>query len=426
MGGGSSIRHQHHHVEPGAGPASSQAPGATPPAPVTAPTAIGEGDLPRPGLSATRRAATAVLDALGEDHDRSRQAQQHDSPAALGEDTVSYLEDPAAFQHAYRQARERLDRGEPAVELMTQDATGGLGAREGGRGFGVELEFDFPPSTDSRSSLRAIAEELHTAGLSRHTRMVGYHSGRGSGYSDARNAWRLESDCTVAGEIVSPILYDTPETWQDLAAVCDIVRRHGGVVSRRTGGHVHVSAHNYDHEVGNHNRLLQLAEGYQDTLFRLAANPERGRHRGMNWCTPNTVPAQGYRDVGHARGHNGSHSQAINMAAMFGGARDHVEFRMWDGSLDPGVIQAQVKLSLGLTEAAFRSAATWEQPNEGQADRIGRHHRDYGGRGRGARLRGEEWQESTRSFRSLVDSIFHRDSDKAQATALFAVTRWQR
>jgi hypothetical protein len=374
----------------------------------------------RQRATASRRAATTVLTELAADHQASQRAHQASIATAADAGSVSYLDDFDAFQQAYRQARRRHDAGEPAVPLLLEDATGGLGAR----GFGVELEFDFEGGT-SRTALRRIASDLRDAGLSQHSEMLGYHQGRrDGGYTAARDGWRLEADSTVAGEIVSPILFDSPQTWTDVQTVCDIVRQHGGIVSRRTGGHVHVGTANFDHEVGHHNRLLHLVDTHTDTLFRLAANPVRGRHRGLFWCSPSPAPANGYATLTQARDYNYSHNYAINLGGVHGRASDHVEYRMWDSSLDPAIIQTQVKLSLGLTEAAFRTSAQPRATTD--IERVGQHWRAVGGRGRGARLRGEEWRSSTRSFRALVDTVFHRSVDKAQATGLFAITRWQR
>ena len=371
-----------------------------------------------------RRAAQAVLAEIGAEHAASAAAQQAAEAPWPGDETPSYRDDPAAFQAAYDAARARRDRGEPAVPFLTENATGGLGVRDGGRGFGVELEYDFPETMsyfDRQAATTAIATDLYAAGLTQQDHMVGYHAGRAGGYSDAPNAWRLEADGTVAGEVVSPILYDEPATWQRLASVCEIIRRHGGRASTSTGGHVHVSAGNYDHTVENHTRLLNLVSEHEDTLFRLAQNPGADRHRGTTWCAPNYQHAEGYVNVaGVRRAHNGHHL-ALNLQSMHGRSSDHVEFRMWDGSLDPAVIQTQIKLSLGLTEAAFRTARN--SSPAAPREPIGAHREQRGGR---RRLRGEEWRADTASFRGLVDTVFSRAQDKAQATALFAVTRWQR
>jgi hypothetical protein len=174
-----------------------------------------------------RRTTDAVLSQLSTEHQESVAAQEASAsspPAREG----SYVDDAEAFQAAYTAARQRMSHGQPAVPYQMENATGGLGARGTGRGFGVELEFDLPRGRDSEATLAAIAEDMNRARISQHRSMVGYHAGRVNGYSDARDAWRLERDTTVSGEIVSPILYDTPETWRDLATVCDIIRRHGG------------------------------------------------------------------------------------------------------------------------------------------------------------------------------------------------------
>jgi hypothetical protein len=331
---------------------------------------------------------------------------------------VSYTEHPEAFEAAYQEALERRARGEAPVPYLTENATGGLGAREGGRGFGVEIEFDFPPGADSYTARAAIGRDLHEAGLTRDALQHSYHM-RGREEIILRGhqgGWRFEADSTVAGEIVSPVMYDEPETWRNLARVCEIVRRHGGTASGRTGGHVHVGLADYDHTVENHNRLLQTVAGHEDTLYRLAQNPERARHRGMTWCRPNSVPARGYADITSVRWSNNGHHTGLNFGAVAGGRSDHVEFRMWDGSLDPGVIQAHVNLSLGMTAAGSRGGYVPPPPAP-----AGSHRQRNPGR---RRLRGEEWRQSTAGFRQLADTLFRREANAAQAAALFAVTRW--
>ncbi|WP_220448243.1 amidoligase family protein [Nonomuraea diastatica] len=199
-----------------------------------------------------------VLIDLAEARQRAGQAQQH-LREQWADDTVevSYTDNPAAFQHAYDEARSRRERGEQVIPYMYEDATDGLGEREGGRAFGVEIEFDLSGADDNEAR-EAIARDLYAAGLSRHRTQGRYHANMYEGYTDAPNGWRLESDSTVAGEIVSPIMYDEPQTWRNFEKVCEIVRRHGGIATYNTGGHVHVSLHDYDHTVENHNRLLRL------------------------------------------------------------------------------------------------------------------------------------------------------------------------
>lgn len=365
-----------------------------------------------------QRAAGMVQEGLAEDRalaDRLQQQQLREWP----EPEDSYVDDPAAFQREYRAAQRRREAGEEPVPYMREDATGGLGARDGGRPFGLELEFDLPGQFGAQyqRSLRAIGRDLWEAGLTRTEDQRGYGSSRRAGYTDRPGGWSFETDATVAGEVVSPIMYDEPQTWENLEKVCEIIRRHGGQASYRTGGHIHVGLPDYDHTVEHHARLLGLAEGYEDELYRVAANPAARGHRGIDYCQPNRGTASGYRDVSDVRANHHGHHVGVNFQSVSGTSRDHVEFRMWDGSLNPGVIQTQVKLSLGLTAAASRGATP-----ASTRSRIGSHRRNSAGR----RLTGESWREQTSGFRHLVDTVFTRARDKAQATALFAVTPWSR
>ncbi|GHG22729.1 amidoligase family protein [Streptomyces filamentosus] len=370
-----------------------------------------------------RAAAQQVLDEVAAEHQAAASLQEQ-AREQWPPDEVSYTEDFDAFQRDYDAARDRAERGEQVVPYMTENATGGLGAREGGRGFGVEIEFDIEPGVDRRQAIRNIARELRDAGLSRTAEQYRYHAQQNAGYTDAPDAWRLEEDCTVAGELVSPILYDEPQTWQNLATACEIIERNGGRASFGTGGHVHVGMHDFDHDVANHTRLMQMYKAHEDVLYRLAQNPasEGNQHRGTRWCSPNPVPSEGYSSISDI---SSFHGQAVNLSgARRGGQSAHGEFRLWDGSLNPSVIQTQVKLSLGMAAAAVRQDTAVSGPRM----ELGSHReqRRQAGLGQRRRLSGDDWRTTTANFRNLVDSLFQRPEDKAQATALFHETRWQR
>ncbi|MEU4575202.1 hypothetical protein [Nonomuraea sp. NPDC023979] len=334
---------------------------------------------------------------------------------------VSYTRDFAAFRDAYDRAVERAVSGEPVIPYMLDDATASLGAREGGRGFGLELEFELPEGVSSRR-LEDIARALHQAGLTGDAVQHGYHTMKKRGYSAGANGglglWALEQDGTVAGELVSPILYDEPATWANLRTAVEIIRAHGGTAGPRTGGHVHVSTHDFDHIVENYVSTLVHVGHHTDTLFRLAHNPEADSHRGLKHCRPNAVPTEGYAEIGPVRHGNSGHDSAVNMQAMTGSAADHIELRLWDGSLDAAVIQAQVKVSLGLVEAAFRNATLDHLPNRGEPDPLGAHAGHFRDPAQ------DRTEAGSLSFRSLMDEIFWRAADKEQLTALYAATRW--
>ena len=78
-------------------------------------------------------------------------------------------------------------------------------------------------------------------------------------------------------------------------------------------------------------------------------------------------------------------------------------------------------MSLGLTQAGFASSGEPSAPEP-----LGTHRGANASLARGSRLRGEAWRRDTQTFRSMLDRVFSREEDKAQATALCAATRWQR
>ncbi|MFF5265363.1 amidoligase family protein [Actinomadura viridis] len=372
-------------------------------------------------LGQAAAATQSVQDDLRQTREQAETLQQRRRDEWRAEEPeVSYTDDPAAFQREYEAARARRGTEEEPVPYMLENATGGLGARDGGRAFGLELEFDIDSNRDRHEALAAIARDMHAEGLSQQHYMQRYHAARRDGYTEAPDGWRLEEDGTVAGEVVSPILYDEPQTWHNLQRICEIIQRHGGTATVRTGGHIHVALPDYDHTVENHNRLLGLVNANEDVLYRLAQNPEAPWHRGITWCRPNDAPGSGYRSVASARRRNEGHHLGLNFESVHGSQSDHVEFRMWDGSLNPAVVQAQIKLSLGLADAASRGSGPALPPEP-----LGTHRERNSHLQRGQRLSGEAWLADTRSFRSMVDTVFRRSQDKAQAAALFAVTRWQ-
>ena len=362
---------------------------------------------------------------LAQDRSDSVTAQAS-ARATWGEPEVTYADNPAAFQEHYKAAKDKIAAGQNPVTYMTENATDGMGARDGGRAFGVELEFDIAPGHNRATALAAIGRDLYAAGLTSGPRQGGYHGAQRRGYTENhRGGWSFEDDCTVAGELVSPIMYDTPETWENLQKACDIIKRHGGVATVRAGSHVHVGAGNYDHTVENHNRLVNSFAANQDVLYRLSTNPERGTHRGPSWCAPNRVPSRAYRSVSEAQGQNHSHNIGLNLQSVTGRASDHVEFRTWDATMDPAVIQTQIKVSLAVTEAAFRDREHTPGPLEPLGSHRSANRAARRAEGAPRRMTGEAWHNDTASYRRFADQMFRRAADKEQVTALFAATTWQ-
>jgi hypothetical protein len=119
------------------------------------------------------------------------------------------------------------------------------------------------------------------------------------------------------------------------------------------------------------------------------------------------------------------HEVGINLQSVEGEDSDHIEFRHWDGTLNPSAIQAQVKMSAAMTVAAKRIAdthGTVPRPRESVGAHVLRQSvRDVPT----APLSEAEQVTDTASARAFIDTLFTRPQDKTQMAGLFALTHWQ-
>lgn len=356
--------------------------------------------------------------------------------------TDSWVENFQAFQRNWTATRALVRAGTVHPALVVEDnALAGIntGSDERGRSFGIEIEVDFPD--DHRYQAKhTLAARLFREGLSRDDMVHGWHyaaranqGGRGAhtgeGYTDARNGWSVEFDRSVDDcdgergcEIVSPILYDTEQTWRDIAKVCEIVTELGGKITTRHGLHVNIGARDFSLDVGTHYRLVRLMRQFDDVLIRMAHNPEIGNwHRGRTYCEMDSYLRLTERSSLYTIKQYHSHMSNVNFDHMphegqRAGSSTRVEFRIFDGSIDAGRIQANVRLAMAIVHAAVRGESL-DLENEP----AGTHRASV----RGRRLRGEDWKNDTLRFRRLVDTLFPRESDKIAALHCYAASRWQ-
>jgi len=99
-----------------------------------------------------------------------------------------------------------------------------------------------------------------------------------------------------------------------------------------------------------------------------------------------------------------------------------VEVRIFDGSTDKGRIQTNIKVALGLVNAAARGVQPPAAPEPAGTHRTGSATTTSG---RPRRLTGDAWEQDTKSFREFADAIFTREEDKKQLVGVFASSRWQ-
>lgn len=381
-------------------------------------------ECPHPGIVADRLRHT-LEQATREWHDQQAAATQqaiastssttttHPTADTVRADipnlsTFSYTQDPERFLHDVQAAMGQVQGNRisiPLVQPEDQPAMYGFGAD---RRFGLEIEYDQEYGDRNGGN---VPDLLHRNQFTRSRSQMGYHYSVRQGYSDQLDGgWVLESDSSVTGgELVSPVMTDTPRTWARLAEACEIISNNGGYASPRTGAHINISA---PEQAGNARRLtrfLRLAHHHQNDLFVMA---NAGHNRGFDYTGPfREPPAEGYRSVSYA---NVNRYDAVNLAHVTRSMHDtdaersRVEFRLWDGSLEAGRMQAQVKLS-----AALLDYATHDRSITTSAD-------DRAVTGPIDMTDTRRFADQTNQVRGLIDRLFRRDVDKTQATALWA------
>ena len=319
-----------------------------------------------------------------------------------GEDAPEGERSLVADDDLHRQLK-RLARSAAAAEYERENVIG-----DPNQTFGIEIEFDGADAS-------AVARALHEAGLAANPYQEAYHSG-----NRTPGKWVVERDATVTGEVVSPVLRDTPETWAQLERVCQILRDQGAHITTRTGGHVHVGADsaNLDHDLNRFRRVANVCAWAEDLMYRLAAATGRGgrQHRGAGngyrWCGPmgagHFEEAQNLNDLAYRVG--SSHGVGLNYSNILEQRRT-IEYRYFDSSLDPARLQANIKLACWVTK---RAAELPDSAIPVERHRLGSH------------AGGQSSDEGDGLLRRFADLVFVRPKDKLKLYWLYEHSAWQR
>ena len=379
--------------------------------------------------------------------------------------TPSLLEDVTYFKNNYRKFRNQVrDNENPLEELselnkytdLTLEEIEGLShniMRERADGketfFGVEIEYI------GRGRSTGFSEFLSNNLPVDSNTMEEYHS------SSNYEVWRWEEDGTVSGEFISRILSNNPKSYRELAIAVKAMKENlNARPSRETGFHINMNA---GLTAEQKLTLMMLGSKFEDTIFRLATNPLNAltenttpgenrtipavNHRGSYWANPisnqptrhltesedaikndNLSKAEKDRIIKDNEYSIDLHSTRgmINLDKSDSEDYEHgrIEYRVFDGSMNLFVIEAQLKIAGALTAAATRPE-TLEVIKNLPAEPLGTHRGRRRSNGSARRnLTGAEWEEDTRSFRQLVDILFDKKEDKDQMIALFSMTSW--
>lgn len=389
-------------------------------------------------------AVRAAAERIGRMADEARARDWSQDPTALAdaerqwrtESDVLYSRDEQAFREDIEAAltARAAKGGQPDIPYMRENALDGMAQRGSGQGFGMEIEFTLSSNLsypERAAALQSIARDLHQAGLTRTPDQERYGYSRHFGFVDSHydssrgtGTWCFEHDGSVDGELVTPVMYDEPETWAKLETAVEIIKRHGGVASSKAGAHVHVGTGNYGDSPATYTELARIVNQHEDVVTRLASDPQRGTHRNNGYSRPlPDVPVQGFSDVSQIRSWQHQRYSMVNFAHVTGTSGDHPEFRVFDSTLDPGAMQAQVKLAVGMTHAAQRAAQSGgtTRGREQWGDHV---RREAGAAPAAGEPTVQGLMEGSGTVRSLLDTLFRRREDKAQLAAVYANTSW--
>lgn len=294
--------------------------------------------------------------------------------------------------------------------------------------FGIELEF-------VGGNADAIARELYQLGICAYDRRMPYHS------AGVPGKWRLERDGSVSdgphgGEIISPVLQDTPETWKTIEKICEVAKRHGAKVNSKTGAHVHVGMDPLDTARQRWRRFFKAIAGNEESLYRIAGgelgqyrrnyydyaqpfanNARRGVTERMRIETPQDVNRMA-ENISRRNSYS-SHDdryQGINLTNIYNPSKPNtVEFRYFNGSLDPAQIQANIKVAVGIMHTAEK-ARTQDAEGFTVTDNQKR---------RGKMLNDTTDGRTNKNMMKFIDTFFTRKKDKDHILGVLAKNTWR-
>lgn len=213
--------------------------------------------------------------------------------------------------------------------------------------FGVEIECTLPAAVVSQKQI--------VIGAYHHGVQV---PGLPEGWVAMRDG-SIQADRGFRGvEIVSPVLKGK-EGLEQAQAVLRTLKAWGAKVNKSTGLHIHVGA-GFKSSLPATLRLVHLVAQYERALF--AVTGTKSREHGC-YTRPVTetykaiANATEWRTVERAA----TKYQSLNLVPLFG-AKQTVEFRVFQGTMNATKLGAYIQLVLGLCEKAWkmRTPAAWQ------------------------------------------------------------------
>lgn len=182
-----------------------------------------------------------------------------------------------------------------------------------------------------------------------------------NGFTD--KGWTLKNDSSLnkGAEIVSPVLTDSKENWNDLDNICSIIRPYASI-KENSSGHIHIGTQILGNSIDNWLNFIKLWATYENIIFRfsygnyLTARPKIYKYAQpmSNQFWDNYCKLKGktnyISDVVHQV--NDDRYHAVNFRNVWNYTeycrKNTIEFRCPNGTLDPAIWQNNVNLFIHL------------------------------------------------------------------------------
>lgn len=284
--------------------------------------------------------------------------------------------------------------------------------------FGLEIEI-------VDGDMNKIAQELYDLGICGSNRQLGYHS-RG-----VEGKWKLERDSSLGssgGELISPPLTDSPDTWRTIKKVCDVAKKHNSRVNSSCGGHIHTSMDPLDTARYRWQRFFKTTGSFEPVMYRVAGGEAGHVREGVRHYA---MPFEDNASRAFSYNHPVSDANDINRIARFASRYDRyrginltnihtdykpntIEMRYFNSSLTPGVLQANIKIANGIIFASEKARIGNESPSEAM-------------KRRGNILLRQNTNnnpDNHNKVRDFVDIAFTRKKDKDSVLKLYSKNSW--
>lgn len=277
--------------------------------------------------------------------------------------SFGYVARSDLFDAVADQVADRLTRDEPPLTFEKA----GHATSETSR-FGLELEFVFEPE-DTMEEFEAELELIDPG------------------------PWTVERKSTDDETLTlsSPLLRDDAVSWYGLERVLEALRWHGGATIPGTAARLRIEAAGFAESVEHRQALMSLVAVYQHTLHRLAGDPT-GFVPTPAWQEPTLEPT------------------GIALVPP------------WSSVLDAAILQARIRIWLGLVGAAAALAPPMSPTGQEPTDQPVLYPKDRPLiSGRIAVYRPGS-PADTLAARSLIDTALSSRADREQAAALYHIT----